>query len=347
MIIVLNLTIYKLYQEFPLASTLERGRGEVFKEFSMKCYNINMQNVVIKRVGILRGGAGKDYKSSLQKGGEIILYISENLRDKWKPFDILVDKEGAWHLNGVPIVPLKLLYKVDVVWNLSQQSFSNILESFSVPHIGIPPFSPVFNKSKEMLRKHMKSIGMQMPRSIVLPLYQEDIDGPMDKYIIKKAKEVHNKFPAPWIVKSFTEDTNMGMHLAKTFPELVDAIEDAAKHDKSILVEEFIAGKVASVHSVLHFRNQDIYTFPLGNSFGSFSSDEKEKIATLAKNLHKHLEVKHYLKSDFILTPRGKVYLLSFELIPDLKPDSHFSQVCESVGAKTHHIIDHILERAL
>lgn len=302
---------------------------------------------IVKHVGILRGGEGEHYASSLRKGGEIILHIMENLSDKWRPYDILVDKEGAWHLNGMPIVPLKLLYKVDVVWNLSQESFSNILESFSIPNIGIPPFSPIFNKSKEMLRKHIKSLGVTMPRSIVFPLYQEDFDGPLDKYAVKKAKEVHAKFSAPWIVKSFTESSNMGIHLAKTFPELVRAIEDGVKNKKSILVEEFIAGKIASVHSVPHFRGEDIYTFPLGNSFGIFSTEEKDKLIAVAKDLYKHMGVKHYLKSDFILSPRGKVYLLNFELIPDLKPDSHFSQVCESVGAKPHHVIDHMLERAL
>lgn len=303
---------------------------------------------IVKHVGILRGGEGEHYASSLKKGGEIILHIRENLSDKWRPYDILVDKEGAWHLNGVPIVPLKLLYKVDVVWNLSQESFSNILESYAIPHIGIPPFSPIFNKSKEMLRKHMmKNLGVTMPRSIILPLYQEDIDGPLDKYVVKKAKEVHAKFPAPWIVKSFTESSNMGVHLAKTFPELVDTILDGVKNDRSILVEEFIAGKVASVHSVPHFRGEEMYTFPLGNSFGIFSNEERDKLTTVAKDLHKHMGVKHYLKSDFILTPRGKVYLLNFELTPDTNPNSHFSQVCESVGTKPHHVIDHMLEHAL
>lgn len=302
---------------------------------------------IIKRVGILRGGIDEHYNSSLKKGGEIILHIMENLPHKWKAFDVLIDKGGAWHLNGVPVVPMKLLYKVDVVWNLSHPIFSNILESYSIPNIGIPPFSTFFNKSKEMLRKHMKSVGAPMPRSVVLPLYQEDFDGPLDKYVVRKAKEIHNKFSAPWIVKSYTESANMGVHLAKTFPELVDAISDGVKNNKSILVEEFIAGKVASLHSVPHFRGEDIYTFPFGNSFGTFSAEEREKLITMAKELHKQMELKHYLKSDFVLTPKGKIYLLNFELIPDLDANSHFSQVCELAGAKSHHVIGYILEKAL
>jgi len=306
-----------------------------------------MQLGTKKRVGILRGGAGEHYASSLRKGGEIISHIFENLSGKWTPVDILIDKEGIWHINGMPISPADLMHRVDVVWNIAHPGASVILDNFSIPNVSHGSFSSALENSKEMLREHMGKINVQMPKSIILPLYQKDFDGPRERYAIKKAKEVFEKFPSPWIVKSFTPDSNMGIHLTKTFNELAGAIEDGVKHEKSILIEEFIAGKVASVHSVPHFRGQDIYTFPLGNSFGIFSADEKEKLTALAKNLHIHIGAKHYLKSDFVLSPRGKVYLLGIESTPDLKKDSHFSQVCESVGAKTHQVIEHILKQAL
>ena len=301
----------------------------------------------MKKVGIIRGGAGKNYASSLKKGGEIISHITESLGDKYKTIDILVDKDYIWYFNGVPINPGDLFNKVDVVWNTSHPSLSNIVQSLSIPNIGVSSFAHSLENSKDMLRQHMAQIGVPMPRSIILSVYQKDFDGPRERYAIKKAKEVHEKFGGPWIVKSFTEDSNMGIHLAKTFNELVGAIEDGVLHDKSILVEEFIAGKVASVHSVPGFRGENVYTFPFGNSFGTFSTDEKEKLATLVKTLHTHIGAGHYLKSDFILTPRGRIYLLQIESHPDLKPDSHFSQSAELAGAKMHDIIEHILERAL
>lgn len=313
------------------------------------------QDKKIKRVGVLRGGTEKHYASSLKKGGEIISHIFENLSDKWMPVDILIDKEGIWHLNGMPISPADLMHRVDVVWNTAHLSFSVTLDNLSIPNVSHGSFSSALGNNREMLREHIKQIGIEMPRSIILPVYQKDFDGPRERYAIKKAKEVFEKFPSPWIVKSFTPDSNMGIHLAKTFNELAGAIEDGVKHEKSVLVEEFIAGKVASVHSVPYFRGQNIYTFPLGNSFGipprlgeaGFSADEKERLTALAKDLHTHIGAKHYLKSDFVLSPRGKAYLLQVESMPDLKPDSHFSQVCESVGAKMHNVIEHIIKNVL
>ena len=304
-----------------------------------------MQDTKKKRVGILRGGKGKHYDSSLRKGGEIIKHINENLGDKYKVVDILVDKDGVWYVGGLPETPHDLVHKVDIVWNVADHENSNIFKSFSMPMIGASSYSDVLENSAELLREHMKQINVPMPRHMVLPLYQEDFDGPRERYSIKKAKEVHEKFGAPWIVKSFTPDTSMGIHLAKTFDELVGAIEDGVKHEKSILVEEFIEGKIASLHSVRDFRGEGLYTFPLGNVYGIFSNEDKEKLADLAREIHSHINAEHYLKSDFVMNKRGRVYLLGVSLTPDLKAGSHLSEVCELVGTKMHQVVEHLLEK--
>lgn len=306
-----------------------------------------MQSDTKKRIGVLRGGAGKHYAHSLKKGGEIIAHLTENLVDKYKALDILVDKEGIWHLNGRPVKPADLMHQVDLVWNTAEPGISVTLDNLSIPNIGASYFSSVAENSKDMLREQMQKIGVSMPRSIILPVYQKDFDGERSKYAIKKAKEVHQKLAGPWVVKSFTEDSNMGIHLAKTFNELVDGIEDGVKHEQSVIVEEFIAGKVASVHSVPGFRGESVYTFPVGNIFGNMSADEKEKLASLAKTLHIHVGAKHYLKSNFLVNKKGKIYFLDFESAPNLEQYSNFSEVCELVGAKIHDVVEHILERAL
>ncbi len=279
------------------------------------------------RIGILRGGDYEHYESSLRKGGEIISYILENLSHKYKPFDILIDKEGNWHLNGLPIEPMKLLYKVDMVWNLSHQRFSNILESHSIKNIGIPAFSPFFEISKEKFQEKIKKMGIKMPRCIVSP---------------KNAQEVFKRFSSPWVVK-----INNEIKLIKTFPELVEVFDNTTRDQKNILVEEFIEGKVASLHLVPFFRGENLYTFPFGNTFGTFTSSEKEKLINIAQKLHMNMGVRHYLKLDFILDKRNKVYLLNFEMIPDLKPESHLSQVCGLVGTNMHQVIEHIFDNVL
>ena len=190
-----------------------------------------------------------------------------------------------------------------------------------------------------MLEAHMKQIGVHMPMRLVFPVYQEDFDGPIEQYVARKAREVLGKFSAPWIVKSLNAKSDMGIHIAKTFPELVRAISDCISHKESILVEELISGKPASMHSLSGFRGDEVYAFPAGN----FSTKEKEELITLTKNIHKHLDVKDYLKTDFIISPHKRIYLMNVSFLPDLTKDSAFTRACESIGAKSHQVLAHIL----
>ena len=297
----------------------------------------------MKRVGIIRGGEGENYDFSLVKGGNLISCIFENLGDKYKVLDILVDKEGVWHIGGVPIIPSDLIHQVDVVWNAAHHGISSILDQLSIPRISTSVFSSILEDNHEKLALHLKSLNVKMPRKIVFPVYQIDFDGDVEKYVIKKAKEVHQKFGAPWVVKTYTEDKSMGVHVANTFPELVRALEDGVHHRKSILVEEFISDKSVSVHSVAGFRGDDVYVFPPNN----LSKDNKEKLISLMKDLHAHLGAEHYLKADFIIHPRRGILITNISFSPDLTNNSHLAENCESVGAKMHHIVEHILERVL
>jgi len=104
---------------------------------------------------------------------------------------------------------------------------------------------------------------------------------------------------------------------------------------------------VASLHSVPSFRKEEVYIFPPSDVFGKISREENEKLSTLARDLHHHLGARHYLKSNFLLNKRGKIYFLDFEPMPNLNSFSHFSQACESVGAKMHHVVEHILEQVV
>lgn len=302
------------------------------------------------RVGILRGGTGEEYKNSIERGGNLLSVITENLSHKYKPVDIFIDREGTWHIGGFPILPVDLIHKVDVVWNTTHPSYSATLDGLALPNIGHHSFFLNLENDQEILGKHAKSVGINVAKSILFPAYQKYIDGDRQLYPILKAKEVHAKFGSPWMVKSMPKDPDMGIHVANIFGELVSAIDDGVNHQKSILVQELIAGKEASVYSVSHFRSQPIYTFPLvhhENQSIKFSNIDREKLFHSAKNLHTHLGARHYLKSSFIITPAGRVYLISIESNPELKQGSHFEQVCASVGAKMHHVVDHVLDRVL
>ncbi|MBY0376688.1 hypothetical protein K2P96_01815 [Patescibacteria group bacterium] len=134
----------------------------------------------------------------------------------------------------------------------------------------------------------------------------------------------------------------MGIHLAKTFGDLSQAIEDGVNQGNSILVEEFIYGKPSAVHSLANFRNEDVYVLPPQN----FTSTEKEQIISTAKNLFNHVGATHYLKADFIFHPTRGLVLTDIYFLPDIQTGSHFHQACEYVGANMDQIIEHLLKNS-
>ncbi len=304
------------------------------------------------RVGVLRGGIGEGYDSSLKYGGEILSFLTDYLGHKFKIHDIFIDADGVWHFSGLPVLPGDLINKVDVVWNATHPTNSNILESVSVPTVSTPFFSHAIEKNPTLLKEFMKQNGIEMARSVVFPVYQADFDGPVEKYITKKAREVWQKFSPPWIVRPFSLNANIGIRVAKTFPDLVEAITELVNEGESILVEELIYGKVARVHAVPGFRGEEIYVLPPAEvkddriHLGSFKKEEKEKLVNFAKDICKHIGSTHYIDSALVMTPKGKIYLKTISLAPDLTDDSCLHRSLEYLGVKREDVLEHMLHKA-
>jgi len=303
---------------------------------------LNNSNHKKIRVGVMRVLGEGETEYSISRAGEFFEFLSEYLSENYKPVDIFIDKDNIWHISGLPVLPADLIHKVDVVWNEGDAKFSQIFSTIGIPHISTTPFFTVLENNKDLLKDHVKNIGLSMPSHLVLESYQEDMDGDINDYAFKKAQEVFRKFGAPWIVRTNTNKNNEGIHVIKTFPELINIIYEFAKNKKNILVEELITGDRVSLHTISNFRNQDIYNFLPNN----ISPIHKEKILEHVKDLWGVLNAKHYMNINFILHPK-KLYLESVSSSLNLKKDNDFHALVDSFGVKSHEIIEHILKNAI
>ena len=65
-------------------------------------------------VGVLRGGPSSEYEVSLRSGAAVL----SNLHPaKYTTRDILIDKDGVWHIAGSSRKPEAALKGIDVVFN--------------------------------------------------------------------------------------------------------------------------------------------------------------------------------------------------------------------------------------
>lgn len=298
-----------------------------------------------KRIGILRGGGGDSHSKSLEEGGNFISYVIENLYPKWKPVDIYVDGDDKWHMSGLPILPTTLFGKVDVIWNTIPAKYNKLLHDLSLPQVGHTAFASLLQDNKEAFSNFANQNNIKTLRRIVFPVYQSDFDGNQQEYILTKAKEVWKKFSPPWVVRSYGTDRNVAVRVAKTFPDLVEVITDMVYRGDSILVEELISGKAVTTHSVPGFRGEDLYHFPTSSPY-KLTKEEKDGLVEATKKIHQSIGG-HYLKADFVINPKTGIHLIDFNLEPDYRENSHFSDACQSIGARPSSVISHIFERIL
>ncbi|MCX6712315.1 MAG: D-alanine--D-alanine ligase, partial [Candidatus Vogelbacteria bacterium] len=91
------------------------------------------------KVGILRGGIGHEYEVSLKTGASVLKNLPA---DKYQSVDMLLSRDGTWHVNGLPMSPEKAARSVDVIFNALHGEFGEdgqvqqILDYLAVPYTG-------------------------------------------------------------------------------------------------------------------------------------------------------------------------------------------------------------------
>lgn len=328
------------------------------------------------RVGVIRGGISTEHDVSLATGEHILSHLrGDVLKDEYTTLDIYIDKNGVWHLGGLPVLPENLVHKVDVVINALHGEYGEdgkiqkILDGFQIPYTGSDAVVSAVGFNKALSKESFARLGIKTPKHILYPAYQVDFDGPRDEYAIRKSHEVIRQMAPPYIVKPLTGGSSMGVHVCKTFDDLVRAFRVGVGQNVSILVEEMIEGKEATVGVINNFRGQDVYVLPpieirlppdkshfdyeakyQGQSQeicpGNFSTNEREELARLASMIHAGMNLKHYSRSDFIIHPKKGIYAIEVNTLPGLTEQSLLPKALQSVGSSLSEFLKHIIALA-
>ncbi len=328
------------------------------------------------KVGVVRGGPSPEYDISLKTGSNILSCLrNTKLKDRYKAVDILIDKDGIWHINGIPSPISEIIHRVDVIFNALHGSYGEdgkiqqTLEQWSIPYTGSGPLSSAIGYNKLLAKESFARLGIKTPKHILFSAYLEDIDGSKDKYSRKKALDVLKRLPPPWIVKPLSGGSSMGVHVCKTFEDLIFAFRISADQKSSILVEELLSGKEATVSVVDKFRGRHFCSLPPieikipeGKNFfdyeskydtcnlsvcpGNFLREEKLELERVASLIHSGLNLSHYSRSDFIVHPKKGIYALEVNTLPGLHEESTMEKALISIGSDMPEFIDHIIKLA-
>ncbi|MDO8183438.1 MAG: ATP-grasp domain-containing protein [bacterium] len=291
------------------------------------------------RVGVLRGGESSEYEVSLKTGASVLKHLA---RDKFEPQDIFIDREGRWHLAGLPAWPEDVAEEVDVFFNALHGEYGEdgqiqrLLNNLSKPFTGPEEIPAMAAMNKVTTKNLLSRAGIKTPSGMVIIARANNRES---------AKQVFNKLSPPWVVKPIDRGSSIGLSLAKSFDDLLAAIERAANFTEQILIEQYIAGKEGTVGVIDNFRGQPYYSL-LPSGHERLTGEEKALLGELAILAHETLGLRHYSEAGFITTPRGP-YLLEVDALPSLTADSTFSPALAAIGANYHDFLTHIIEQAL
>ena len=259
---------------------------------------------------------------------------------------------------------------IDVAFNALHGQFGedgqvqNILDSAQIPYTGSGQVASSLGMNKELTKNLFKLNGIKTPQGVYLD--KETIDSMEVESI---AYDVFRKIPPPWIIKPSNSGSSVGLFLAKTYDQLIKSIEACFLVSDTVLVEEFIRGREATCGVVEGLRKQDHYpllpieivkpasanVWDYENKYskdheticpGRFKQEEKDILQDLAIKAHKLLGLRHYSRSDFILSPRG-IYTLETNTLPGLTEDSLVPKSLKALGVSYSEFLDHVLSLAL
>lgn len=206
-------------------------------------------------VGVVRGGSDMhDYKKSLSDGSVILRALREH--EEYTAFDILIDQKEVWHLDGVPILPVNLMHKIDICISTINQPLDKhgfverIIESLGIKCVHTPK-SALRGYISPMLSSTINSAGVRSSRHIKI-----------DEYHPSLLKTLHNTFSPPYSV-SFVNKLGDIKHIfdATNFDDIVDIFSHHIKPEAGeYLIEEYIAGDEWAVTVMPQFRGVKYFT---------------------------------------------------------------------------------------
>jgi len=332
------------------------------------------------KVGVLRGGPSSEYDISLKTGKAVLETLDSSascpawtacravpVQGKYEPVDILIDKNGVWHLLGMSVSPEKCIRRVDVIFNALHGKYGEdgkvqkLFEIYKIPYTGSGVAASAVAMQKRLAREIFKLSGINTPPTLLVKKNHD--------YSLSAAEAIR-QMGLPLVVKPSSCGSSVGVTIAQSVYDLILGIENAFLYDKDVLIEKYISGREATCAVLEGFRGERHYAFPVveivpppKKSFfdyeckydgstqevcpGRFDEETRNKIQKAAIAAHTSLDCRHYSRSDFIISPDKKVYILELNTLPGLTSESLVPKAAASVGLEFPQLLDHLISLAL
>ena len=291
-------------------------------------------------IAVLRGGPSAKYDTSLQTG-EYVLSILRKEPEKYRLKDVFISRDGLWHVEGRKYEPHAALRSTDLVWNAlhdrragSESEVGQILSNLHIPYTGSSTFGLALALNKDLVKQAYITHSIPTPRYDVLG----------GEVGVEDLMHIFRTFLHPVVVKPVHGLEAGKPTLAQTFDDLKESVASAFKHAERVMVEELVRGAKATCAVVEGFRGEKLYS--LMPQPARWRPEEHKLMEHYARRAHEALGLRHYSVSSFIVTPKGKIYIVETEALPEVTKSSDLIKSLSQTGITPKEFVEHIVSIA-
>ncbi len=261
---------------------------------------------------------------------------------------------------------LEALAGVDVAFPIVHGTYGEdgtlqgFLELAGVPYVGSGVAASAVGMDKELMRAVFEAAGLPQARYLVLR--ERDLEGAATAAI----REAERILGYPCFVKPANGGSSVGVSKVRSREDFADALSEAARHDRKVLVEEAINGREVEC-AVLG--NDDPQPSPLGEitpkaefyTYDAKYSDDsteltvparvteavRERIQDCAVRAFRAVDCAGLARIDFFVTPDDDVRVIEVNTLPGFTPISMYPRLWQEAGLSYPDLIGRLVDLAL
>lgn len=334
------------------------------------------------RVAVLYGGRSVEHGVSVNSAKNIFEKID---RTRFDPVAIGISGEGVWHLtNGitrdissgqilsVDLNPQRAVFRAgaqqlefDIVFPVlhgtdgEDGSIQGLLKALSLPMVGTGVLGSAVSMSKLMAKRLLQQAQLPVAPFLVFTF---------DQRSSLSFAAVREKLGLPFMVKSASLGSSVGVTKVKSESDFDRAIEEGFLYDDTILIETFIAGRevecsilgnhppAASLPcEIVVNAKYEFYTFDAKyvdpdaarvEIPARLKPAETERIRELSLKAYQSLMCEDFARVDLFLTPSGEVFINEINTIPGFTNSSGYPMMWNERGIPFTDLISRLIDLA-
>jgi D-alanine-D-alanine ligase len=341
------------------------------------------------RVGILFGGRSAEHEVSVVSAQGVLAAID---KDRYRPVPMGVTRQGTWltpaqteqALERIRLERLRsldeplgdgMLYRtqalsslrrMDIVFPLihgvngEDGTLQGLLELAGVPYVGAGVAASALGMDKALQKTFFRHHGFPVADDVQILRSQWN----RDQQGVIRAAEATIGYPS--FVKPANSGSSIGTSKARSREDLEEAIAEAFRYDRKVLVERYVQGREVEV-AVLG--NDDPEASPVGEitfeaEFYDYRAkyddprtklhipadipeDTAERIRHTAIEAYKSIDCAGFARVDFFLMADGSFCLNEVNTIPGFTPMSMYPKLWEHAGLSYGDLITRLIELGL